>query len=118
MDYCSLRDSFPELVPEYSADIQVQIELQIKYAGYICRQANEVEKLGHIESIRVPRDLDYHAIQGLRTEAKLRLTKALPDNLGQASRIPGIAPSDISVLMIALSRPSYEDIEVNNCGCG
>lgn len=102
--YSDLLHHFPEQVVDYGEDTNLQIELTLKYAGYINRQETEVEKLAHIENIRVPEGIDYTKITGLRTEARLRLSKVRPQNLGQASRIPGISPADISVLMIALSR--------------
>jgi tRNA uridine 5-carboxymethylaminomethyl modification enzyme len=117
INYDMLYKLFPDDVTLYRDDIHVQIELTVKYAGYISRQNIEVEKLVHIENIRIPGTLDFHTVNGLRTEAKLRLTKARPTNLGQASRIPGIAPSDISVLMIALSKRTTEEVEAESCGC-
>ena len=87
---------------DYGDDTNTQIEVQLKYEGYITRQVAEVERLSMIEEVKLPSAIDYHAVAGLRTEAKLRLSKTRPLNLGQASRIPGIAPADISVLMVAL----------------
>lgn len=104
LTYESLLQLFPEKCTDYGADTNRQIELTLKFAGYIDRQSIEIDRLEHTESIKLPYDIDYTSINGLRTEAKLRLTKLRPSNLGQASRIPGIAPSDISVLMIALKR--------------
>ena len=101
LTYQDILQEFPEDVTDYGPDINRQIELEIKYAGYIHRQNIEIEKLQNTESIKVPQEIDYNKINGLRTEAKMRLSKVRPCNLGQASRIPGIAPSDISVLMIA-----------------
>lgn len=118
--YQKLLELFPDDVRSYTHDTHAQIELTIKYAGYISRQNSEVEKLANIENIRIPDGIDFHKIEGLRTEAKLRLTKATPVNLGQASRIPGIAPSDISVLMIAFAKRSSvctDEIEFDDCGC-
>lgn len=105
--YDDLVRMYPQHTVDYGQDTNRQIELEIKYAGYIQRQTQEIDRLQHTETINVPDDIDYHTIVGLRTEAKLRLTSSRPSNLGQASRIPGIAPSDISVLMIALKRASY-----------
>lgn len=102
--YRDLIALFPDLVVDYGDDTNTQIEVQIKYKGYIARQVEEVERLATIEEIELPSAIDYHAVTGLSTEAKLRLTKTRPLNLGQASRIPGIAPADISVLMVALKR--------------
>ncbi len=102
--YSELHDLFPDDFNDYGFEINNQIEITIKYEGYISRQKIEVERLLGVEQIRLPEDFDYSLINGLRTEARLRLTSVRPHNLGQASRIPGIAPADISVLMIALKR--------------
>ncbi len=115
ISYADLVRLFAEDVPDYGIETNLQIERQIKYAGYIKRQESDVQKLAYVENIKVPADLDYMAVTGLRTEAKLRLSKVRPTNLGQASRIPGISPADISVLMIAISR-LYDDDD-NGCGC-
>ena len=118
ISYEQLQTQFPQDLECYSKDIQEQIELNIKYQGYIKRQQIEVEKLSHIDTINLPDTMDYHKVIGLRTEAKLRLSKVRPNTLGQASRIPGIAPSDITVLRIELTRkrPVFsEDTDV--CGC-
>ena len=102
LSYRDLLALFPDLVVDYGDDTNTQIEVQLKYEGYITRQVAEVERLSMIEEVKLPSAIDYHAVAGLRTEAKLRLSKTRPLNLGQASRIPGIAPADISVLMVAL----------------
>lgn len=106
--YKDLVALFPGDIQSYGIDIDTQIEIAIKYEGYITRQHQEVEKLQYIEQILLPDDFQYHTLIGLRTEAKLRLSKVSPRTLGQAARIPGIAPSDISVLMIALERKRLE----------
>jgi tRNA uridine 5-carboxymethylaminomethyl modification enzyme len=102
--YGDLLSLCPHECVDYGADTNTQIEVAIKYAGYIQRQLAEVEKLRVVESVALPKNFDYYAVNGLRTEARSRLQKTLPTNLGQASRIPGIAPADISVLMVALHR--------------
>jgi len=123
LTYHKMLALFPQDINDYGYEVNVQIELFIKYAGYISRERQEVERLSDIESIAIPQSLDFHAIQGLRTEAKLRLTKIRPETLGQASRIPGIAPSDISVLMIAFGRkggalePTHAIDDETPCGC-
>jgi tRNA uridine 5-carboxymethylaminomethyl modification enzyme len=104
LSYADLCALFPEEMTDFGSDINSQIEIYVKYEGYISRQNAEVEKLRSVEQIQLPKSIEYQNIRGLRTEAKLRLSKTRPHNLGQASRIPGIAPSDISVLMIALKR--------------
>lgn len=119
--YVSLKEAFPDAVLDHGEDINFQIELHLKYAGYIGRQASEVAKLQHVENIRIPSDYDFHAVCGLGTEARQKLQKIHPENLGQASRIPGISPADISVLMIALKRRSSmvpaSDPDEGDCSC-
>lgn len=106
--YASLLRDYPESMTDYGADTNFQIELSLKYAGYIDRQISEVAKLDHIENIRIPADFDILSVTGLRTEAKQKLDKIKPDSLGQASRISGVSPADLSVLMIALARHHKE----------
>jgi tRNA uridine 5-carboxymethylaminomethyl modification enzyme len=96
--------SFPEQVTHFGEEINTQIELHLKYAGYIERQKKDVAKLENLDSIRIPRDCNYSDMIGLRTEAKQKFSRFTPDNLGQASRISGITPSDISILLIALQK--------------
>ena len=103
-NYRHLLEEFPENFIDYGEDINLQIELNVKYAGYISRQKNEVEKLTHVEKIKIPSSFAYDKITGLRNEAKQKLAKHCPDNLGQASRISGVSPADISVLMVYLTR--------------
>lgn len=102
--YKDVLTLFGDVVNDFGEDTNAQIEIAIKYEGYISRQVAEVERLSSVEEIFLPDDFDFQKVIGLRTEAKLRLSKTRPKNLGQASRVPGIAPSDISVLMIALKR--------------
>lgn len=110
--YASLLSTYPDDMRDYGAETNFQIELGIKYAGYIDRQNSEVAKLEHVENILVPDDFDYSAVHGLRNEAKQKLSKVKPQNLGQASRISGVSPADISVMMIALTRASDQK---NHC---
>lgn len=102
--YRSLLSMYPDVMQDYGDEINFQIELSAKYAGYIERQMNEVSKLSHVEEIRIPLGFDFTTVHGLRNEARQKLSKAQPQNLGQASRISGVSPADISVLMIALMR--------------
>jgi tRNA uridine 5-carboxymethylaminomethyl modification enzyme len=102
--YASLLRDFPEAIKDLGEEINFQIELNLKYAGYIERQNQEIERLSHIEDISVPSNFNFLSITGLRHEAKQKLSKAKPLNLGQASRISGVSPADISVLMIALMK--------------
>ncbi len=104
MTYGSLLKEFPDALFDYGEETNFQIELNLKYAGYIDRQTTEIGKLAHIENIAITDGFDYSSVVGLRNEARQKLSKHSPLNLGQASRISGVSPADISVLMIALSR--------------
>ncbi len=90
--------------PELDANIFEQIEVEVKYEGYIKKQLAQVEQMRRMESKSLPIDLDYKTIAGLRLEAQEKLNKVHPSNLGQAARISGVSPADISVLVIWLSR--------------
>jgi tRNA uridine 5-carboxymethylaminomethyl modification enzyme len=79
-----------------------QVEIEIKYEGYIRRQLTEIERFKHLEQIRLPDDFDFHRVHGLSNELKEKLSEVRPISLGQASRIAGITPAAISVLMVAL----------------
>ncbi len=102
--YESMIEEFPSHVKNHSKETNQQIELQIKYAGYIKRQESEISKLSNIEAIKIPPSWDFLNVKGLRNEAKEKLGNVNPTDLGQASRIPGVSPADISVLMVALKQ--------------
>lgn len=96
--------AYPEAISDLGADLNTQIEMHLKYAGYIERQEKEVAKLENLDSVRIPKDFDYSKIISLSTEARQKLTRFTPENVGQASRISGISPADISILLIALRK--------------
>ena len=102
IDYASLI----ELTGDAGADPQVaeQVEISTKYAGYIERQRDEIERLRASENIALPVDLDYPSISGLSKEIQHKLSQARPQTLGQASRIPGVTPAAVSLLMIHLKK--------------
>lgn len=100
--YASMINDFPDAMQDYGQDINFQIELNLKFAGYIQRQQTEVEKLSYSENIKIPKNFDFSRVLGLRIEARQKLGEVNPENLGQAARISGVSPADISVLMIAL----------------
>lgn len=102
--YSIALQQFPNDLNDYGTDLNDQIELYLKYEGYIQRQQKEIEKLEHLDSIRIPKQFDYSKVAGLRTEARLRFNRFTPENLGAASRICGISPADISILWIALQK--------------
>ena len=85
-------------------EIAEQVEIQIKYDGYIKRQLKQVEQFKKLENRMIPSDIRYHDIKGLRIEARQKLDQIRPLSLGQASRISGVSPADISVLMIHMEQ--------------
>jgi len=89
----------PERQPLPKA-VRQQVEISLKYEGYIKRQLKQVEEFTRLEQKRLPEDIDYDAVTGLRLEAREKLKKIRPENFGQAGRISGVSPADISVLMI------------------
>jgi tRNA uridine 5-carboxymethylaminomethyl modification enzyme len=98
-----------ELAPSpqpISAEVEEQVTIQAKYAGYIARQQREVERVRRLEELKIPERFDMETVKGLRAEAREKLIRFRPATLGQASRIPGVNPADISVLMVYLSRGS------------
>ena len=93
---------FDKTRPELPQVVCEQVEISIKYEGYIKRQAVQAEQFKKLEKRRIPSDIDYDDIDGLRIEARQKLIKIKPESLGQASRISGVSPADIAVLMIYL----------------
>ena len=81
-------------------DVIEQININIKYEGYILRQQRQVEQFKKMENKKIPEDIDYSKISGLRIEARQKLEKFKPISIGQASRISGVSPADISVLLV------------------
>ncbi len=84
--------------------VKEQVNIEIKYEGYIRRQRQQVEQFKKMEGKRLPKDMDYDELKGLRLEARQKLDKIRPENIGQASRISGVSPADISVLLIYLEQ--------------
>ena len=86
--------------PSLSPRVIASVEVDIKYAGYIKRQESEVARHARLEAKALPADMDYSLVKGLRLEAAQKLNKIKPASIGQASRISGVNPADISVLLI------------------
>ena len=99
-----MKQRIPEL-QEFSRTVAEQVEYDIKYEGYVVRQTQQVERQLRLSTKRLPADFPYEAIPSLRTEAKQKLTKIKPASLDQASRISGITPSDLAVLLAYLEQP-------------
>jgi tRNA uridine 5-carboxymethylaminomethyl modification enzyme len=85
-----------------SREIRAEVLYRILYQGYLEREKRQIQKFENIEKIRIPPDLDFMAIRGLRRESALKLAQLKPYTLGQASRISGVNPSDISILMVLI----------------
>ncbi len=90
--------------PSLPADVTEQVEIELKYEGYIRRQMSQVAQFKKMEHKRIPEDIDYDAIPSIRIEARQKLKQVRPENVGQASRISGVSPADISVLLVYLGR--------------
>lgn len=89
-------------LPKLDPEVVEQIEIECKFKAYIERQLMQIEQFNKLEDIAIPETIDYDQIHGLRTEAKERLTSIKPTSLGQASRISGVSPADINVLLVVL----------------
>ena len=105
----SLKNVFPKLKSfiesnNLSDDVVEQAEIQIKYRGYIEREKYYAEKMHRLEEIAIPANFDYNAMQSLTIEARQKLSRIRPQTIGQASRIPGVSPADINVLLIKFGR--------------
>ena len=108
-------DSLAEIteLPHLPRSVREQVEIAIKYEGYIKRQLMQVEQFKKLEGRRFPEGIDFNSIQGLRLEARQKLAKINPDSIGQASRITGVSPADISVLLIYLEQYNRQKQAIN-----
>ena len=106
-----LLESIDEKRPEFPADLRdeviEQVDISIKYDGYISRQKKQVEQFKKLEAKKIPEDMDYDQVKSLRIEALQKLKEYRPVSIGQASRISGVSPADISVLLVYLSSSSH-----------
>ena len=102
-NYKNLEELDPER-PSLSASICEEVEIEIKYEGYIKRQIQQVEAFKKLERKKLPKEIDYQNMQNLRLEARQKLDKIHPENIGMASRISGVSPADISVLLVYLEK--------------
>lgn len=92
--------------------VREQVEIQLKYAGYIDRQAKEVERHDYYENLKLPAEFDYMAVKGLSIEVRQKLTKQRPETLGQASRISGVTPAAISLMLVHLKKGGFKEFAV------
>ena len=103
----ALAEVLPDLkakIEDLSDEYIESCEIQIKYAGYIKREKADALKLQRLEQIRIPDTFDYSKIQSLSTEARQKLSRIRPKSIGEAQRIPGVSPNDISVLLVLMGR--------------
>lgn len=103
LNYDMLKE-FDENRPHLSDEVREQVELQIKYEGYIKKQQEQIENMRRLENKSLPEDIDYTSVRGLRLEAAEKLNRQKPENLGQASRISGVSPADVSVLAVLVEQ--------------
>jgi tRNA uridine 5-carboxymethylaminomethyl modification enzyme len=103
-DKVGRNESLQILSPELREQVELQVEVQAKYAGYIDRQEREIAKHAKQESLRLPADLDYDDVHGLSHEARQKLAAARPETLGQASRLEGMTPSAVSLILVHLRK--------------
>ena len=105
-----LADALPELKEKIEIlgarqeEIVESTEINIKYKGYIEREKLAADKLRRLDNIRLPKDFDYNSVQSLSTEARQKLIRVQPNTIGEASRIPGVSPNDVSVLLVLMGR--------------
>lgn len=104
MSYQEIAHFIPKSDQQLDDKVIEQVEIQIKYEGYIKKALEKVEKLKRMEAKRIPENIDYEAINGLATEAKQKLQKIQPETIAQASRISGVNPADISILMVYIEQ--------------
>lgn len=107
LGYDAVKELDPER-PELRRDIIEQVEIEIKYSGYIKKQNIQISQFKKLEKRYLEKDLNYEEVQGLRNEAREKLTKIRPESIGQAARITGVSPADINVLLIYLERKRRE----------
>ncbi len=101
--YKDVQTVFPEFL-EFREDALVEAETEMKYEGYLQKQLSQIKEMTKLENRKLPTDIDYMSLQGLRVEAREKLEQIRPLNLGQASRISGVSPADINVLIVYLSK--------------
>ena len=97
-------DTVRALTTPHPAEVLEQVEIQVKYEGYIAKEQDMADRLGKLDHLVIPDDLDFTRLTSLSYEGRQKLTDRRPRTLGEASRISGVSPSDLSVLMVYLGR--------------
>lgn len=93
-----------ESIPNRREEIVEATEIRIKYSGYIERERMIADKLQRLENIKIPKTVDFNSLQQLTIEARQKLSKIRPQTIGQASRVPGVSPADVNILLVLLGR--------------
>ena len=99
-----MNSDFSDCLKQYSVNTTEQAEIQIKYETYIDKEKKLAEKIQSLDQYRINPEFDYHQIEALSAEAREKLKKVKPATIGQASRISGVSPADISILMVFLGK--------------
>ncbi len=106
--YTEVLAIYQDLLPDLPAEVEEQVDVRTKYEGYIEKQRDQVKRHRELETTKLPMDVDYMEIAGLRIEARQKLNMKKPENIGQASRIPGVSPADVAVLLIYMKAREEE----------
>ena len=110
MTYTTILEILEE-TSQLGSDIEEQVEIQTKYEGYITKSLQQVDKVKRMEQKKIPEDLDYSKIDSLATEAREKLAEVKPLNIAQASRISGVNPADISILLVYLEQGKLQRVK-------
>jgi tRNA uridine 5-carboxymethylaminomethyl modification enzyme len=104
MDLANLNPELSQYISEFSKDVIEQAEIQIKYQAYIDRELKNSEKIESLDQLKINAAFNYNTISALSAEAREKLLRIKPETLGQASRISGVSPADVSILLVHLGR--------------
>ena len=113
LDYHTV-DALAKSEDNISIKVARQVETEIKYEGYIHRQLKEIEKFKNMERMKIPDNFDFNGVHGLSNELKEKLSAVMPSSLGQASRIDGITPAGLSVIMVAIIAAERQTSEIGS----
>lgn len=113
IDYEQIHQIAPPPQPLPEA-VEEQVSIQIKYEGYIQRQVTQIEQFQKLETLQIPSDFDYESVNGVKTEAREKLAKIRPTSIGQASRVPGVSPADISILMVLIHQKQERQLSATS----
>lgn len=110
MDYASIMEILNEEITLNQEEYE-QVEVQIKYDGYIKKSLQQVDKMKRMEEKVIPENIDYDAVHSIATEARMKLKEVKPLNIAQASRISGVNPADISILLVYIEQGNVKRVE-------